>query len=140
MAVSGAKPKPPGEAIPRGQRPVFEWTEVEDIPFTGGPDLPTLRYNDEKWPSRCRAKWRAWRRMPHAKLWTEADWDFAYDTIEVAARFYKGAGVTTAMELRQRENLMGTTMDARRDLRIRYIDPKPPKLAAVVNADDFRDL
>jgi hypothetical protein len=50
-------------------------------------------------------------------------------------------GSVTAMgELRQREKIMGTTVDARRDLRIRYIDPEPeaPIIAAVASIDDRR--
>jgi hypothetical protein len=59
--------------------------------------------------------------MPHAVLWTEADWQFALDTAEVAAAFHDG-DVKQAVELRQRERIMGTTLDARRDLRIRYVE------------------
>jgi hypothetical protein len=77
--------------------------------------------------------------MPHAKLWTQADRDFALDSIEIAARFHEGAsGVVT--ELRIRETLLGVTMDARRDLRIRSVEPKKHDLAVVHQSDDFRDL
>jgi hypothetical protein len=43
-------------------------------------------------------------------------------------------------ELRQREKIMGTTVDSRRDLRIRYIDPEPevPVIAAGASIDDRR--
>ena len=80
--------------------------------------------------------------MPHCSLWSRADWQFALDTAEVHARFVAGAGAT---ELRIREKLLGVTLDARRDLRIRYVqaaegvgDVEAP--ANVLNLDDFRDL
>jgi hypothetical protein len=43
-------------------------------------------------------------------------------------------------ELRQRERILGTTVDARRDLRIRYVDPEveEPAIALVANIDDRR--
>lgn len=139
MPVTGRKPKPPGEAV-NPNKPVHGWTEVENIPFTEGPSLPTERLKGEPWPARTRDKWDAWRTMPHAKLWTQADWDFALDSIELAARFHEGGTVGLATELRNRERVLGTTADFRRDLRIRYVEPKPVQLAAVVQADDFRDL
>lgn len=78
--------------------------------------------------------------MPHCVLWTEADWDFAIDALEVAARFYEGHP-PSAVELRNREKQLGTTIDYRRDLRIRYIDPNQQKTemgANVPNIDDYR--
>ena len=42
-------------------------------------------------------------------------------------------------ELRQREKIMGTTMDFRRDLRIRYVEPEvQPILTLVPQLDDRR--
>lgn len=138
MAVAGHKPKPPGEAL-GNWKPAFEWTEVENTPNMKGPQLPKKRANGADWLQRTRDKWLAWRKMPHASLWTDSDWDFALDSIEVAARFHGGAS-QMAPELRQREAILGVTADARRDLRIRYIAPKKPELAVVHQADDFRDL
>lgn len=140
MAVAGRKPKPPGEAINRN-RPAFEWTEVEDVPFDNPPRLPTKRPGGKTWPHWALRKWRVWRRMPHAKLWTDSDWEFVFDSVEVAARFYETGTTAHASELRTRERLLGTTADFRRDLRIRYVDPKPEQpMAVVVSADDYRDL
>jgi len=59
--------------------------------------------------------------MPHCVLWTKADWWFALATAVIAAAFHRG-DLRQAKELRQRERLLGTTADARRDLRIRYVD------------------
>jgi hypothetical protein len=76
--------------------------------------------------------------MPHASLWTEADWQFALDTAEVAAAFHDG-DTKMAVELRQREKILGTTLDARRDLRIRYVEPRPEEERAGVTAiADYR--
>jgi hypothetical protein len=57
--------------------------------------------------------------MPHARLWQASDWQFARDTLEVAARFYDGGPVGLAAELRACEKVMATTLDARQGLRIR---------------------
>ncbi len=54
MPVAGRKPKPQGQARNRSQ-PTHEWTEVEDVPFEGGPELPDLRTNGRLWPPRTRA-------------------------------------------------------------------------------------
>jgi hypothetical protein len=54
--------------------------------------------------------------------------------------FADSAGTEGRTELRNRERVLGTTAEYRRDLRIRYVDPKPAPLAAVVNVEDFRDL
>lgn len=140
MAVRGTKPKPPGQAVNRNQ-PTHEWVEVEDAPFEGGPELPELRADGSEWPERTRVKWDVWRAMPHAKLWSPADWDYALDCIEVAAKFHESCAVGMATELRNREKLLGTTMDFRRDLRIRYVEPKPEQEPAeVTRIDDYRNL
>jgi hypothetical protein len=74
--------------------------------------------------------------MPHCVLWTETDWQFALDTALIAAAFHMG-DTKQAVELRQREKVMGTTLDARRDLRIRYTEPteekERPSLVAIEN-------
>jgi hypothetical protein len=130
MPVSGAKAKPPGEKVHRVP-PVHEWIEVERIPYDGPVPLlgPRYRVDPEsglkvrtEWPPRTREWWRVISAMPHCVLWDETDWQYAIDVAEVHARFIEGASGT---ELRIREKVLGNTMDARRDLRIRYIDPKP---------------
>lgn len=139
MPVTGRKPKPPGESVHRG-KPAHEWTEVDDVPFTEAPVLPAVRSNGHPWPEWTARKWQSWSTMPHCTLWTESDWDFAFDSLEVAARFHEGGSAALAAELRTRERLLGTTVDFRRDLRIRYVQPKQVVLATVIQADDFRNL
>jgi hypothetical protein len=77
-----------------------------------------------RWPSATRRWWRAISRLPHAALWTDADWQFALDTAQLVAAFHAGDH-RLAVEIRRRERVMGTTADARRDLRIRYVDASP---------------
>lgn len=140
MPVRGTKPKPPGQAVNRN-KPTYDWVEVDNVPFEGGPDLPELRANGEPWRDAVRRKWDAWRTMPHCKLWTATDWEFAFDSIEIAAAVYDGE-LRMAAELRNREKLLGTTLDFRRDLRIKYIDPVVDEGdgATVTRMDDYRDL
>jgi hypothetical protein len=76
--------------------------------------------------------------MPHCILWDESDWQFALDTALVAAAFHEGK-MTQAVELRNREKILGLTLDARRDLRIRYVEAQAeqerPAIAAI---EDYR--
>jgi hypothetical protein len=79
--------------------------------------------------------------MPHCRLWREADWEYACDTIELAAAaFADGAKVGLWTELRYREKVMGTTWSARQDMRIRYTEPSSSPPATVSKLDDYRDL
>lgn len=137
VPVPGRKPKPEGQARHRVQ-PVHEWTEVVDVPFRGAvPDLPE---RVDGWPVRTLRKWRAWSAMPHCVLWSESDWDFAIDSLEVAAQFHAG-DVRVATELRNRERVLGTTVDFRRDLRIRYVSRPAAEVAVeVTNIADYRNL
>jgi len=127
---------------------VHDWTEVLGAPYEGArPKLPTrMRVDPESgmasrvsWPATTKRWWEVVSRMPHCRLWTEADWQTAVDTAEVHARWAEG--LTAATELRIREKLLGTTLDARRDLRIRYVDAQPAaEPSGVVQLDDYRDL
>jgi len=79
--------------------------------------------------------------MPHAVLWHPSDWRFAMDTALLVAAGHEGGRV--ASEVRQRERVMGTTVDARRGLRIRYVDPGvqvAPEPPGVTVLDDYREL
>ncbi len=140
MPVAGRKPKPQGQAVNRN-KPVHDWTEVPDVPFDGGPELPEVRVNGDPWRRRTRDKWVSWSSMPHCVLWGPAEWDFALDAIELAAQFHSGDS-KVATELRNREKVLGTTMDYRRDLRIRYVAPADdtPSDAGVTKLSDYRDL
>lgn len=140
MPVSGRKPKPAGQARHRVP-PTHDWVEVENVPFGDGPALPELRPDGRPWSRRTAEKWDVWRGMPHCKLWGLAEWDFALDSIEVAAKFHETSDMKFATELRNREKVLGTTNDYRRDLRIRYVEPVVNDAPAeVARMDDYRNL
>lgn len=154
MPVRGQKPKP--AHLKRNRMPVLEFTEVPNVPNELAPALPkwSRRYRPiwEKdapqprdWPEATRRWWGTISRMPHAALWQPSDWQFAYDTALVAAAFHCGQ-VRFAKELRDREKILGTTFDARRDLRIRYIEPgtgkesDPAETASVTAMADYQRM
>lgn len=132
MPVRGTKQKPEDEKRNRVQ-PRHDWIDVANAPFDGRPpvSLPAKRrlrlpdgVTEVRLHSQTRAWWRAISRMPHCVLWTESDWRFALETALLVDDVFQG-DTGKAGELRQREKILGTTMDARRDLRIRYVDPEP---------------
>jgi hypothetical protein len=45
--------------------------------------------------------------MPHTVLWQLSDWQFAFDSIELAAQLVDGAPAAIATELRAREKGAG---------------------------------
>lgn len=148
MPVPGTKPKGDGERR-RRNAPTHEWTEVLEVPFAG-PRLPAKRPSGKTWPKPTREWWKAVSTMPHCSLWSDADWRFAIETAGLVAELHESPTASLAGEIRQREKIMGTTLDARRDLRIRYVrkvaapDPAPgdedPPAAEVTRLDDYRDI
>jgi hypothetical protein len=89
------------------------------------------------------AGWAAWASVPHCRLWSESDWQFAYDSLELAASaFTDGAKVGLATELRYREKVMATTWSSRQDARIRYTAPAVAdgRSASVTEIDLYRNL
>ncbi|KXF56152.1 hypothetical protein AXA44_02660 [Rhodococcus sp. SC4] len=147
MAIAGRKPKPEGQRVNRHALK-HDWTDVPDVPFEGAPKLPSKRLQGKSWPTLTRRWWKAVSTMPHCVLWTDSDWQFAMDTALIAAEFHDG-DVKASTELRSREKLLGTTMDFRRDLRLRYVDPQAFAGATpadddaptgVARMDDYRDV
>ena len=59
---------------------------------------------------------------------------------EVEDSPYTGGPIGLATELRNREKVLGTAIDSRRDLRIRYTEPASSPPAGVTNLDHYRDL
>lgn len=122
--------KPP-ETPPRHRvKPVHDWTEVENTPYRGPwpyrmPPSYSVNQRDGSVVKRpflevTKRWWEAVRTMPHAVLWEKSDWMFALATLHVAEQAFHGSAAA-ASELRARERILGTTLDARRDLRIRYV-------------------
>jgi hypothetical protein len=125
MALPGRAPNPDRSQV-RHRNPVADWTDVPDVPFEGHllPQRFVHRGGAEvkaDWPQVTTRWWGVVRRMPHCKLWSASDWEFAFGTAEVHARFSEGTGSGT--ELRQREAKMGVQVEDRRKLRIRYVKP-----------------
>lgn len=124
MAKTGPAPK----AVKHGHSG-GEWTDVPDAPYTGpgcDRDLPEMA--GLPWYETTVAWWMTVRRMPHCRLWTESDWHFALMTAlivnQMYGELYGGAlPVNLLSEIRQREALIGMTMEQRRKLGIRYVDP-----------------
>lgn len=139
MPVAGRKPKPDGQKRNR-VKPVHDWTEVENVPFAGAPKLPKARPDGRAWPRWTRDWWAAVSEMPHCRLWSAADWRFAVETAAVVAEMHEGNN-RLATEVRNREKVLGTTVDFRRDLRIRYVEPGEATEVpspAVAKLDDYR--
>ncbi|TDC02104.1 hypothetical protein E1091_01490 [Micromonospora fluostatini] len=125
MAFTGPEPK----SVRLGRGLSAEWTDVPDVPYAGpSPDLPEL---DLPWFPEVTSWWELVRRMPHCVLWSAMDWQFALHTAfmwqDWWKNFYSDRTVfaNKSTEIRRREDQMGTTAEARRKLRIRYVDPEP---------------
>lgn len=160
MPVPGTKPTADRSQVRRRNAPLpgTEWTDVEDVPHDGpklgtrpapavaGLDGPPIGVDITRWPEATLEWWEAVRTMPHAALWSRAEWATARSAAETHARFVEGwKGCASGAELRQREKLLGMSADALRDLRIRYVEPKNAPAAGgpsaeVVSLDAYRGL
>ena len=130
MAVAGREPDP--NAVNRNVSTV-EYTDVPDRPYTGR--RPTLARTrkivlddeviDKPLDKLTLGWWEVVSKMPHAALWTPADWLLAQSTA-ILFDVYVGGTHTVAAELRRREQELGTTVEARRKLRIRYTTVEKP--------------
>ena len=129
MGLPGSKPAE--RPTRRRNKPTHDWTEVDAVLFADAPGLPG------RWSVNVLRWWQAVSTMPHCVLWDDSDWQFAMDTAHVAKAFYKG-NLKAATELRQREKVMGTTVDARRDLRIRYVEPTVETPVGITAIDEYK--
>lgn len=135
MALSGARPR----NTKLGRTPSADWTDVPDLPYDGlSPDLPKLSRR-RRWRDEVVEWWEEVRRMPHCRLWTPTDWRFALEIAHMKQQFWTDLDegemkTTTATEIRRREDQIGTTSEARRKLRVRYVHPD-----MVVGDDDLDD-
>lgn len=124
MPVRGRPPKDDGAKVNRVPMQ-HQWTDVRDVPFEPPRGHKTCPV--EGAPAATRRWWTAISTMPHCVLWGPGEWAFAEMTAVLHAKAWaSGQG---GKEVRDRERVMGTTEDARRALRIRYIkegtEPKP---------------
>ncbi len=115
---------PAAKNIKHGRTPNADWTDVVEVPYPGAsPDLPKLPRR-ERWHPMVEQWWAQIREMPHCVLWRAVDWTFALETAFMKNAYWKlaedGEATTTmAVEIRRREDQMGTTIEALRKLRIR---------------------
>lgn len=122
MALTG----PAAKDIKHGRTPNADWTDVVDTPYLGpSPDLPKLS-GRRRWHEQVVAWWNEVRQMPHCVLWAATDWRFGVETAVMKQQLWTDleAGemkTTLATEIRRREDQMGTTGEARRKLRVRYV-------------------
>jgi hypothetical protein len=120
---------PPAKNVKHGRTPNADWTDVLDVPYEGeSPDLPKSPGQRRKWHEPVMVWWEQVRRMPHCVLWAPTDWLFAVETAYMKQQYWADYSQgelhsTLATEIRRREDQMGTTGEARRKLRIRYVSP-----------------
>lgn len=123
MAYTGSNQK----STKHGRTPNADWTEVPDVPYAGPwPDLPKLP-GRQKWHEMVLRWWDVVKVLPHCVLWDDADWLYAIETAFMKHYYFRDVandeGTTSAAtEIRRREDTIGTTMEARRKLHIRYVD------------------
>jgi hypothetical protein len=133
MAVTG----PPQSESKIGRTSNAGWTDVPDVPYDGpSMNLPKLP-GGMKWMPQVEAWWEQVRKMPHCVLWTPTDWIFAIETAyqkqDMWLEYFGGqVHASKTVEIRRREDQMGTTVEARRKLLIRYVDPNIDELDAPV--------
>lgn len=130
MALPGREPKDRRH----GRTPLAEWTEVVDRPQPGR-KLPT--FSGVRWRAPVRDWWETVSTLPHTALWNEGDWQFAVDTALLKQQWWDQftsktttPHTTLVAEIRRREDQLGTTVEARRKLRIRYVPAEPEAAAA----------
>ncbi len=121
-----AHPGPLSKSVRHGHSKNAEWTDVVAVAYEGPwPELPRLP-GRRRWNELVLQWWEQVRAMPHCALWTPTDWLFCIETAFMKQQFWVDYAdgklqSTTATEIRRREDQMGTTAEARRKLRIRYV-------------------
>jgi hypothetical protein len=123
----GRKPEPDRSTVRNRKTPVPGY-DVPNVPYEAG--RKRMLPSGYAWPPETHAWWRCLRVMPHCVLWTETDWQYALTTAWIHARVWVG-DYKMATELRNRERAMGMTDEARKALRIRYVDVEPEAVAPV---------
>ena|SRR5690349_25039700 len=156
MPAPGPAPVADRSQVRRANADTLEWREYDDVPNDSAPPLPPRSMVSSGgdvpsegglgyWPDATQRWYRAISRLPHTRAWNDAEWQFCFDVAEIHARFVEGWKGHNGSELRLREAMLGNTWDARRGLRIRYVEPKPAGEdddvpADVARLDDYRNL
>jgi hypothetical protein len=123
------------------------WREYPDVPNTNIPpqyfDLPETRsivvrgeIITKQYEAETKRWWANVRQMPHTVDWNDGDWIFALDTAVMVDSGNLGI-VSGAGQARQRDkDVLGTTSEYRRDLRIHYYDPADDEV--VVSPEEIK--
>ncbi|MDP9334654.1 MAG: hypothetical protein M3Q30_15300 [Actinomycetota bacterium] len=129
--------RPPAQESERRNRAplLHDWQDVLDVPFRAAPGIGH-RPGGEAWPDATKRWWVALGAMPHCATWRPPAWEYMRTTALLHAEIVEGA-TAKAGELRIREAAMGTTDDALRALRIRYV-PKVGADPVVVESDEVQ--
>lgn len=131
MAIGAGNRAEPDRTSVRNRVPLKAYHDIPNVPFHLGRKrmLPVLP-DGVAWPTATYNWWRALRVMPHCLLWTDTDWQYAATTAWIHKQVWAG-DFKLAAELRMRERSMGCTDEARRGLRIRYVEPELAALTPV---------
>lgn len=133
MAFPGPAPKPADQRVNRNPK-AAETLKVSNTPYLSGPDLPDRNpEGGQPWTRAARAFWSTLSTMPHCCLWSAMDWELAVQTTSIYERTFApgNEGLGAHRELRARDKSLGMSLDARRCLRIEYVD-EPADLPAGV--------
>lgn len=140
MAFSGPEPKD----RKHGRTPNAEWVDVPNVPFDGPGRLELPKRRGMRWPAEVVSWWESASRMPHCVLWSESDWVFALETAFMKFDWWRDFNEgkvqpTKSTEIRRREDVMGTTAEARRKLRVRYVDADSQAESPLIVVADLSD-
>lgn len=123
-----ARTGPPAKTVKHGHGG-SGWLDYVNMPYTGpGSDMELPATPGIQWFPQVEGWWEQVRQMPHCKDWSPTDWIFAIETAlfkqNLYSEFFGGTvHATMVTEIRRREDQMGTTVEARRKMGIRYVDP-----------------
>ncbi len=124
-----ARPGPQPKTTPKHGHNGAGWLDYVNTPYTGpGFDMELPATPGIQWFGQVEGWWEQVRQMPHCKDWSPTDWIFALETAllkqNAYSEFFGGTmHATMWTEIRRREDQMGCTVEARRKLGIRYVDP-----------------
>lgn len=141
MAISGPEPR----ERKHGRTPNVDWTDVPNEPFEGPLRLELPKRRGTKWAPEVVRWWDIVSRMPHCVLWERSDWEFALETAFMKQDWWGDfdAGKvlpTKSTEIRRREDQLGTTAEARRKLRVRYVDADEDIVEEVADSAEVANL
>ncbi len=126
-----ALPGPAADPRSTNRHQLADWDDVPDVPHKHNRRLPT----EWDWHPAVVRWFDTVSAMPHAVRWRDADWLAVNDLALLKQRQYEGTATSGDItEIRRREDGLGTTAEARRKLRIRYVTPRADAAASTDTA------